>query len=49
MLCANAGRPARQDFAALRKIPLDLRGVFIVDILTFIDAELAHLPTLAAM
>ena len=49
MLGANSGRPARQYLAALGDIPFEFRGVFVINVLTFIYTELAYLPAFTIM
>ena len=49
MVSANACRSSRQYFAALGYIPSELDGILIVNILSFIYAELANLSALAVL
>ena len=45
---AGAGGPAGQDLGTLRDKAAQLGGVFVIDILAFVRAELADLAALAA-
>ena len=47
VLSAYPGRPSWEYFAALGQVTPELHRVFIVDILRFINAELAHFPSFA--
>jgi len=47
MLSAGAGGAAREDFAALGKEAAKLHGIFIINELAFVHAELANFFALA--
>ena len=46
---AGTSGPTGQDLAAVGHIPLQLRGVFVIDIRAFIHAELANFSPLAVL
>jgi hypothetical protein len=49
VLGADACRPAGQDLAALGNVAANSRRVFIINVLSLIDAELTYFPAFAAV